>query len=259
MRKGTFLVVYLLAAVIYPVQIYVIPTDGRINSGGLHMCSGLNPWVHRAAYKRPSLWIQHWGASLCSNFRRVWNKFLTQIRAALISKLRSVTSAAELFFFFFVHCCSREALSPNFHFASNNVAFFQPVTHTEFDEKRESYRAVAHFFLPRICFFFLLLLAPVHFLFFFLSDLRTFLDYYISPPALIGSFGCTPFYRCFSFVWYLHAITCNNFLYCVSALQAHMWSLNWFCVGNDETARGFWVLGGGGRFERSGKCCSPSL
>lgn len=166
MRKGTFLVVYLLAAVIYPVQIYVIPTDGRINSGGLHMCSGLNPWVHRAAYKRPSLWIQHWGASLCSNFRRVWNKFLTQVRAALISKLRSVTSAAELFFFFFVHCCSREALSPNFHFASNNVAFFQPVTHTEFDEKRESYRAVAHFFLPRICFFFLLLLAPVHFLFF---------------------------------------------------------------------------------------------
>lgn len=95
--KGRFLLVYLLGAVIHRVQIYIIPTDGRINSGGLHMRSGLNPRVHCAAYRRLCSWMQHWGVSLCSNFRLVWNKFFTQIKTVHISKLRSLTSAAELF------------------------------------------------------------------------------------------------------------------------------------------------------------------
>lgn len=38
-----FLLVCLLGAVILPAQIYATPMDGRMNSGGLHMHSGLNP------------------------------------------------------------------------------------------------------------------------------------------------------------------------------------------------------------------------
>lgn len=132
-----------------------------------------------------------------------------QIKAAVMKGFAwSLTSAAELVFFFFftssLRCYSREALLSNFHFASNNMAHFQPATHTEFDKESESYRAVAHFSLPR---FFFPFLAPVDF-FFFLSDLCTFLDYHTSPPALTRSFGRTPSYSCFFFFLYSHTMNC---------------------------------------------------